>query len=105
VILSPADSATLPAATPPTFVFDTTSNVKFRLEISTSSGFVPAQTKAYTYTVPNPNVTTTLVKTLSSSQWTAVKALIGSGKGYFRVRGWDGINRLSDSVTRIFTIL
>jgi hypothetical protein len=63
----------------------------------------PKQIKAFTYTIKNPNITTTLSKTLSSGQWKAVKKLI-TGTGYFRVRAWDGIKREAASETRSFTI-
>ncbi|MGO8990567.1 MAG: choice-of-anchor Q domain-containing protein [bacterium] len=109
-ILSPADGATLPVAQYPTFVFLTNYNIKFRLEISQTMSFTkPTPILAYTYTVTNPNVTPILEETLSSSQWTAVEKLIGTGAGaglnytgYFRIRAWDGINRESDSPTQSF---
>jgi hypothetical protein len=104
-IQSPLEAAELPVATLPTFEFYTNCNVKFRLEISSVGDFSdPKKIKAYTYTAPNPNVTTTLVKTLSSGQWTAVKKLI-TGTGYFRIRAWDGIKRETiSSPPRSFTI-
>ena len=101
-ILSPADAAILPAAQDPTFIFTTGYNIKFHLEINLMGN--PTQIIAYTYTVTNPIATPILEETLSSSQWTAVKKLIGGGTGYFRIRALDGINRESDSPAQSFTI-
>ena len=101
-ILSPAYGTTLPAADNPAFVFFTGYNIKFRLEIWSSAE--PAKIIAYTYTVTNPIAKPVLEETLSSSQWTAVKKLIGTGTGNFRIRAWDGINRESDSGPQPFTI-
>jgi hypothetical protein len=56
------------------------------------------------YTVKDPNVETTLQKTLSTAQWNAVKKLIRTGTGYFRIKAWDGINRYTISETRSFSI-
>ena len=104
VVLSPENGAALPGATPPIFAIQTNFNVKFSLDISTTSGFLAGQTKSFTFTTPNPNVQTELLKTLSKSQWTSVKTLIGLGTGWFRVRGSDGIKRESDSTPESFTI-
>ena len=101
-IQSPVDGAILPAAQDPTFIFLTGYNIKFRLEIWSSAE--PTKIIAYTYTVTNPIVTPILEETLSSSQWTAVKKLIGTNIGNFRIRAWDGINRESDAPTQSFTI-
>jgi hypothetical protein len=103
-IQSPAEGAQLSAATPPTFLFDTNCNIKLRLEISASSSFNPKQTKAFTYSVKDPNDTAHLDKTLSSGQWKSVQKLIGTSTGYFRIIGWDAIKRESVSETRSFTI-
>jgi hypothetical protein len=104
VIQSPLEAAELPAATPPTFIFYTNCNIKFRLEISPLVGFTdPKQIKAFTYSVKDPNITTTFSKTLSSGQWKAVQKLI-TGTGYFRIRAWDKIKRETHSETRSFTI-
>jgi len=103
-VLSPTAGAILPAAEYPTFIFLTGYNIKFQLEISPKSGFTDKEIIAYTYTITNPNVTPILEETLSSSEWTAVKKLIGTATGYFRIRAWDGINRESDASTQAFTI-
>jgi hypothetical protein len=107
-ILSPAYGATLSAATPPVFVFYTNYNIKFRLEISPDQNFAdPKQILAYSYTVTNPVVTPILQETLSSSQWTAVKNLVGIGladTGFLRIKAWDGINGENDSLTQSFKI-
>jgi len=100
-IESPANGAALPAAELPTFIFLTNYNVKFQLEIGSSPSFTP--NISYTYTVTNPITTPILEETLSSSQWTAVKNLIGTNTGFFRITAWDGINRVS-STTNTFTI-
>jgi C1A family cysteine protease len=104
-IRSPAEGATLPSGTRPTFVFDTNGNTKFRLEISSLSDFTdPKKMKAFLYTVGDPNVVVTLQKTLSGLQWNGVKKLIGSGTGYFRIKAYDGIKRETISPIRWFTI-
>jgi len=36
--------------------------------------------------------------------WTAVKKLIGTGQGYFRIKAWDGIKREEISELRSFMI-
>jgi hypothetical protein len=59
--------------------------------------------KLFTYSTKDPNAETALNKTLTSSQWTAVKKLVGIA-GYFRIRAWDGINRETVSEVRTFTV-
>jgi uncharacterized protein YerC len=54
--------------------------------------------------VKDPNIETTLQETLSAVQWKAVKKLIGTGTGYFRIKAWDGISRNTISEIRSFTI-
>lgn len=102
---SPANHTVLPAGTPPTFDFGTNCNTKFKLEISSLIEFGdPKKIKGFSYTVKDPNVNTTLLKTLTAAQWNAVKKLVGSGTGYYRIRAWDGINRESVSEVRAFTV-
>lgn len=60
--------------------------------------------KGFIYTVKDPNIETTLQETLSAVQWKAVKKLIGTGTGYFRIKAWDGISRNTISEIRSFTI-
>lgn len=93
------------SATPPTFDFNTNCNVKFKLEISAIANFTdPRKIKGFSYTTKDPNVDQKLIKTLSSSQWNAVKKMIGVGTGYFRIRAWDGIKRETTSEIRWFVI-
>jgi hypothetical protein len=104
-INAPLDIAILDPATPPTFDFNTNCNTKFKLEISSLSDFsVSTKIKGFNFTVSNPNLVPSLQKTLSSFQWTGVKKMVGTGTGYFRIKAWDGINRLSVSETRSFTV-
>jgi hypothetical protein len=105
IIDFPADGTPLPSTVPPTFGWQTNGNVKFKLEISSLDNFTDrTKTKSFNYTIRDPNVETTLFKTLPSFQWTAVKKMIGAGRGYFRIKAWDGINRETVSETRQFTI-
>jgi hypothetical protein len=93
-ISTPLPDSILPAGTPPVFNFDTNCNIKFKLEISSVGDFSDARKiKSFNYTVRDPNVETTLSKTLSSFQWTSVKKLVGADPGYFRIKAWDGIKR------------
>jgi hypothetical protein len=104
-IISPANGAPFPSGVPPTFDWQTNNNVKFKLEISSLEDFSdPKKIKGFNYATKDPNVETTLTKTLSSFQWTAVKKLIGIGTGYSRIKAWDGIKRESVSEVRWFSI-
>jgi hypothetical protein len=97
---------TLPGAPPPTFDFNTNCNVKFTLEISSVFDFSdPKKIKSFNYTTRDPNTEQKLVKTLPSYQWNAVKKLIGTEMGHFRIKAWDGMNRETVSVERPFNIL
>jgi hypothetical protein len=105
MIKAPANGAKLPPGTLPTFNFDSSCNVRFRLEFSSVGNFsVPTKIKAYIFTTSNPNVETSLQKTLTKLQWNAVKTLVGAGTGYFRIKAYDGINRETISDVRSFTI-
>jgi hypothetical protein len=105
MIQSPIDGDVLPSGTPPTFVFDTDCNKKFRLEISPFADFSkPLKIIGFVYTVKDPNIETTLQKTLSAVQWSAVESLIGTKTGYFRIKAWDGIRRRTISEKRSFTV-
>ena len=52
----------------------------------------------------DPNVESTLQKTLTSGKWNGIKNLVGDGTGYFRARAWDGLKRETVSEVRSFTI-
>ncbi len=104
-INSPATGAVLPGATAPVFDFATLSNIKFRLEVSSLSDFSKSgKVKTFTYSTQHPDVDVTLRESLSMANWKAVKKLIGTAPGYFRIRAWDAINRETVSETRSFTI-
>jgi len=104
-IHAPLDGAALSSTTPPIFNFNSNCNIKFRLEFSLLSDFSdPKQVKWFIYTTKDPNIETTIQKTLTSSQWTAVKKLISTGQGYFRIKAWDGIKREAISEVRSFMI-
>lgn len=102
---SPANGAQLPAGTPPAFSFSINCNTKLKLEFSTLTDFSDSKKiRTISYSTKDPNTGTSLDKTLSSSQWSSVKKLVGTGTGYFRIRAWDGLNRESVSEVRMFTI-
>jgi hypothetical protein len=104
-INAPLNNAILDSAIPPTFDFTTTCNTKFKVEISSVSDFsVSTKVKGFNFTVSNPNLVVSLQKTLSSFQWDGVKKLVGPGTGYFRIKAWDGLSRLTVSEVRPFTI-
>jgi hypothetical protein len=104
-INAPLDGAILDPAIAPTFDFDTNCNTKFTLQISSLSDFsVSTKVKGFNFTVSNPNLVTSLQKTLSSFQWSGVKRLIGTGTGYFRIKAWDGLSRPTITEVRTFTI-
>jgi hypothetical protein len=104
-ITYPAEGAALSASTPPGFNCLSNCNVKFRLEISSDENFSdPKKIKAFTYSVKDPNDYFWSGKALSSGQWKSVQKLIGTGTGYFRIKGWDVIKRETHSETRSFTI-
>jgi C1A family cysteine protease len=104
-INAPLDGAILDSVTLPAFEVNTTSNRKFRLEISSLSDFsILKDVKGVNVTVSDPNLFSSFQKTLSSSQWNGVKQLIGTGTGYFRIKAWDGLSRLTISDVRTFTI-
>jgi hypothetical protein len=104
-INSPVKSSVLPSGAAPTFDFNTNCNVKFKLEISSSNDFLDSsKIKGANYSVKDPNLDRTLSKTVSSSLWSAVKKLVGSGTGYFRIKAWDGLSRITISEVRPFII-
>jgi hypothetical protein len=105
VTINAGPEGPIPGGTPPTFDFDTSCNVKFKLEISPVGDFSDSKKiKSFNYTTRDPNVDQKLIKTLSSFQWTSVKKMVGTGTGYSRIKAWDGINRESVSEVRSFTI-
>ena len=102
-INSPQDGASFSA--PPDFEFSSNGNIKFKLEVSSQSGFEdPRKIRKFTFTTKNPNVEQVIHRNLTSSQWNSVKNLIGTTTGYFRIRVLDGINRETVSEARSFTI-
>ncbi|MGZ6229985.1 MAG: choice-of-anchor Q domain-containing protein [Syntrophales bacterium] len=104
LISSPYNEAVLSSGTPPTFIFTANNNIKLMLEISVLKDFGNSKyIKKFTYSVKDPNVTTSLTKTFSSGQWNSVKKLVGTA-GYFRILAWDGINRETISEIKSFTI-
>jgi hypothetical protein len=103
-INTPGDGDTLFATIPPTFIFDTNCNKKFTLQFSPLIDFSDStKIKAVTITITNPNVQTTIQKTLSSFQWSGIVKLLGTG-GYFRIKAWDALNRLTIEGPRAFDI-
>jgi hypothetical protein len=97
---------TLPWTPPSTFDFNTTCNVKFKLEISSVFDFSdPKKIESFNYTTRDPNIEQKLVKTLSFYQWNAVKKLIGREMGLFRIKAWDTMNRETVSSPQPFNIL
>lgn len=71
---------------------------------SSLNDFSISKVKVFNFTVSNPDLSTSLQKTLSPSQWTGVKRLIGTGTGYFRIKSWDPLSRPTVSEIRSFTI-
>jgi hypothetical protein len=103
-INTPGDGDTLLAAIPPTFIFDANCNKKFTLEFSPLSDFSDSKKiKAVSVTITNPNVQTPVQKTLSSFQWNGIVKLLGTG-GYFRIKAWDVLNRLTIAGPNSFNI-
>jgi hypothetical protein len=101
-ILAPQNGATLSA--PPAFEFNSNGNTKFSLEISSQPGFDdPNEIKKFKFTTKDPNTEQNVLRTLTSSQWTAVRNLVGTA-GYFRIRAWDAIKRETVSDVRSFTV-
>jgi hypothetical protein len=104
-INAPTNCPMIESGTIPTFNFNSSCNLKFVLEVSSSSDFGdPKQIKQFTFTTKNPNGDTVLNRTLTSQQWMTVRQLIGSGTGYFRIKAWDAINRESISQVECFSI-
>jgi hypothetical protein len=100
----PASGEPLFATIPPTFNFAANCNKKFTLEFSPLIDFSdPKKIKAVTLSITNPNVQTIVQKTLSSFQWNGIVKLLGAG-GYFRIKAWDALNRLTIEVPRNFSI-
>jgi hypothetical protein len=103
-INTPGEGDTLFTTIPPTFNFDTNCNKKFTLQFSPLIDFSDStKIKAVTITITNPNVQTTVQKTLSSFQWSGIVKLLGTG-GYFRIKAWDALNRLTTEGPRAFSI-
>jgi hypothetical protein len=90
---------------PPTLEFSSNGNSKFSLEISSQPGFDDSKKiKKFTFTTKDPNTEQVVLRTLTSSQWTAVRNLVGTATGYFRIRAWDVIKRQTVSEVRLFTV-
>ena len=101
-IIAPQNAANFSA--PPAFEFNSNGNTKFSLEISSQPGFdAPSEIKKFAFTTKDPNVEQVVLRTLTSSQWTAVRNLVGTGTAYFRIRAWDAIKRETVSEVRSFT--
>jgi Zn-dependent metalloprotease len=104
-INTPLDGAILDSVNLPTFDVNATSNTKFRLEFSSLSDFsIPTNVKGVNVKVSDPNLYPSFQKTLSSSQWSGITKLIGSGAGYFRIKAWDVLKRETVSEVRTFSI-
>ena len=104
-IITPSNQAVLSSGTPPTFELDTTCNTKFRIEFSSLESFGnPSKIKGFIFTAKEPGVQAPLQKTLKPGQWNAVKKLVGTATGYFRIRAWDGIKRETVSEVSSFTV-
>ena len=100
---SPQNGATY--SEPPTFEFSSNGNTKFSLEISSRPGFDESkEIKKFSFKTKDPNVETVVLRALTSSQWTAVRNLVGAATGYFRIRAWDAIKRETVSEVRAFTV-
>jgi hypothetical protein len=90
---------------PPTFEFNSNGNTEFKLEMSSDSGFDdPKKITKFTFTTKDPNLEHIVVRTLTPSQWTAVKKMLGTATSYFRIRSRDGIGRDTVSEVRLFTV-
>ena len=64
-IQTPLNGSILPASTPPAFDFNTNCNVKFKLEVSSLSDFgSSSMVKSFNFTSKDPNIETTLHKSL-----------------------------------------
>jgi hypothetical protein len=104
-IQTPPNASILPTSIPPAFDFNTNYNGKFKLEVSSLSDFgSSSMVKSFNFTSKDPNVETIFHKSLSASQWSSVKKLVGTGTGYFRIRAWDALNRETVSEVRSFTV-
>jgi hypothetical protein len=104
-INSPLNGSSLPSGEPPTFDFNSNCNVKFTLEFSPNGDFAdPTKIKGFNTTTNDPNVESAVARTLTSAQWNAVKKLIGTGTGYFRITARDGMNRKTISEVRSFIV-
>lgn len=104
-ISQPRDGALLPASVPPAFEFWANCNTKFRLEFSPLLDFGdPKRIMNINWKLKDPNAYPVLNRALSSRQWAAVRKLISSNPGYFRMRAWDALKRETISETRSFSI-
>jgi hypothetical protein len=104
-IISPSIDAVLPPNVSPTVEFNSSCNIKFRLEFSSVGNFSnPMKVKGFLFTIRDPNKEPLLQRTLTSWQWTTVKKLVGGGAGYLRIKAWDGINRETLSEVTSFTV-
>jgi hypothetical protein len=103
-INTPLDGANIQGGTPPTFNFNSNSNIKFRLEFSPINDFSDSKKViGFAYTIANPVIQPIMNWTLSRTQWVSVRKLMGAG-GYFRIKAWDTINRETVTGPRSFTI-
>jgi hypothetical protein len=104
-IIGPSNPAILPPVTPPAFEYYSNCNSKFRLEFSTLNNFSDSKKmQTFNYSAKDPNIEKTIRQILTTSQWNAVKKLVGTRPGYFRIKAWDGIDRETISEARSFTI-
>jgi hypothetical protein len=104
VVRFPEEGSILQSNTPPSFSFDSSCNLTFRLEFSPYNEFLNSRKiTGFRFAAQDPNTTNLLSPILNHSQWTSVKRLLGL-EGYFRVKAWDGLNRQTVSEVRAFAI-
>ena len=85
------------------FIFDSTCNIKFRIEFAPLNDFSnPKKTTGFVFTTKDPSVETVVNRTFTLTQWKSVRQLVGA-EGYFRIKSWDGINRETVSEVSHFT--
>ena len=104
VVRFPEDGSILQSDPLPSFGFDLSCNLTFRLEFSPFQDFLNSSKIAgFRFAAQDPNITNLLNPVLKYSQWTKVKKLLGL-EGYFRVRAWDGLKRETVSEVRAVII-
>jgi len=106
-MISPTSETTPPF---PTLTWENNCNIKFKAWFSSDPDFSKRGIKktALSFNIKNPNDNEGLfTKTLTSSQWTTIRKLVGDANGsslYWYIESWDALNRFTKTEVMSFVL-